>query len=82
MRDLKRLYPHVFQRFRLDPKVYSPSDTFGYATEQEKVLYYNGQSFKSLTFKDSMIGHSLYFFRRSKQTGRSIHQRKKKKRNY
>jgi hypothetical protein len=81
MRDLKKAFAHVFQRFKPGSKIYAVFELFGYdaASSQEKFLYYNGQSFKSATFKDSMVGYPLSFFRRTKQMGRSIHQRKKKK---
>lgn len=78
MRDLKIKYPHVIQSFK-SGKCYSGSYFFGYDIEQEKIAYYNGQTFRSLTLKENMSGYPLKIFMRTKVTGKSIHQRKKKK---
>lgn len=78
MRDLKIKYPHVLQSFK-DGKFYSGSYFFGYDMEREKITYYNGQTFRSLTLKENMAGYPLKIFMRTKVTGKSIHQRKKKK---
>ena len=78
LRDLKIKYPHVLQTFK-SGKFYSGCHFFGYDPEQEKMTYYNGQTFRSLTLKENMVGYPLKIFMRTKVTGKSIHQRKKKK---
>lgn len=78
MRDLKSQYAHVFQTFKAG-KIYSGIPRLGYDFEQEKILYYNGQTFRSLTLKEGIVGYPLKIFIRNKLTGKSIHQRKKKK---
>jgi hypothetical protein len=79
MRDLKRDFPHLLNPFKPDSKVFSPKYRFSYEPGYERLSYYNGQSFKSLLYKESMAGYPLSDFMRTKITGRSIHQRKKKK---
>lgn len=78
MRDLKRKYPHILQNFKTG-KIYSGSFFLGYDPDQEKITYYNGQVFRPLTLRENMSGYSLRTFIRTKVTGKSIHQRKKKK---
>ena len=78
MRDLKSQYAHVFQTFK-SGKVYNGSSRLGYAPDQEKLTYYNGQMFRALTLKEGMVGYPIKIFMRTKLTGKSIHQRKKKK---
>lgn len=80
MRDLKQRYPHLFNSFRVSStKSYKPHLCFSYGSEQERLAYYNGQTTKSLLLKESMVGYPLFSFIRTKLTGKSIHQRKKKK---
>ena len=59
-------------------KVFNLSAKLGYEGISEKISYYNGKVFKSVLFKDFMIGYPVYFFARTKLTGSSIHSRKKK----
>lgn len=79
MRDLKRDFPHLLGTFRRGVTIFSRAYRFPYAPGFERVTYYSGNEFKSMLFKDSMVGHTLFEFARTKITGRSIHLRKKKK---
>ena len=79
IRDLKKAYSHIFFHFRPTVKNYSSNFSLPFELAAERVYYYSGNSFKSLLFKENLAGQHLFFFRRIKLTGKSIHTRKKKK---
>jgi len=79
MRDLKKRFPYMFHPFKPDSKIFSPTYHFIYKPPYEKIFYHDGRKFRSLRYKKSLSGHALGLFKNTKIIGRSIHQRKRKK---
>jgi ribosomal protein S19 len=81
MKSFKRKFPSpFFFRKRFKPSaVFSRSSKIPKKLVGQKLLVYNGNSFRSLTPKVESVGYPVGYFSFTKITGFSIHKRKRKK---